>query len=229
MNSMLGPEAGHASFFLEVFFISVTHHIAHRDSLLADCRKTLWVVALENLYRVVVGGHAAYWQHLVCTLSSGQRQYLEVGHACCRDAPASRSAKRVWRSKVAAVRPAFHIAVSSSSSGPPPPPRNHCRRSAITALSVVLSPPAAAPALAVALSLPSAAVPPRAVALPLAAALAVVPAAVSLLPACLPLRAHLTRRPATAALSRSPLRLARLSVSHCPMLSKVRPGSNSGS
>ena len=101
----------------EVFFISVTHHIAHRGSLLVDCRKTLWVVASENLYRVVVGGHTAYWQHLVCTLSSGQRRYPEVVcNACRRGAPASRSAKRLWRSKVAAVRPAGHSAVSSSSS-----------------------------------------------------------------------------------------------------------------
>ena len=92
-------------------------HIAHRDSLLVDRRKTLWVVASENLYMVVVGGHAAYCQHLVCTLSSGERRYLEVGYnACRREAPASRSAKRVWRSKVAGVRLAGHSAVSSSSS-----------------------------------------------------------------------------------------------------------------
>ena len=119
------------SFFLEVFFISVTHHIAHRDSLLVDCRKTLWVVASENLYRVVVGGHTAYWQHLVCTLSSGQRRYPEV----VQRLPPRRSRVEVGealvaleRGRRAARRPfcrlVFLLGVALSSR-PEPPSRFH--------------------------------------------------------------------------------------------------------
>ena len=140
-------------FFLEVFFISVTHHIAHRDSLLADSRKTLWVVASENLYMVAVGvmqpigstwcarcrrGSVDIWK-LVTTLAAAKLPRRGRRSAC---------GARMW--------PAC---------GPPAtlpsrlPPRCRCLHSARAALS---APPLAdAPPPAVSL--------PSAVALPLTA------------------------------------------------------------
>ena len=61
------------SFFLEVCFISANTHFAHRDSLLVDRRKTLWVVASENLYMVVVGGS--------CSLLAAPGVHAVVGAA----------------------------------------------------------------------------------------------------------------------------------------------------
>ena len=38
-------------------------------------------------FMTIVGGHAVYWQHLVCTISSGQRRYVMVGYITGRWTP----------------------------------------------------------------------------------------------------------------------------------------------